>query len=95
MIARAAFELFEKEYSWARDVRSVTVTAIDLVSEDVPMQITLLEDPDAEQKREKLEKCVDKIRKRFGDTAIMPATILKNNDTNISPVKLLLPTGMV
>ena len=95
MIARAAFELFEKEYSWARDVRSVTVTAIDLVSEDVPMQITLADDPDDEQKREKLERCVDKIRKRFGDTAIMPATILKNNDTNISPVKLLLPTGMV
>lgn len=83
LIARAAFELFEKEYQWAKDVRSVTVTAIDLVSEDVPMQITLSEDPDAEQKRERLEKCVDAIRRRFGERAIMPAGILKQQSINI------------
>ncbi len=43
-IARKAKELFEKNYSWRNQVRSVNVGAINLVPTSWPQQLTLFDD---------------------------------------------------
>ena len=39
VIAKTAFQLFEKRYGWLHPIRSVTVQAINLIPQDTPRQI--------------------------------------------------------
>lgn len=41
IIAKTAFQLFEKRYGWNNPIRSVTVQAINLVPQDTPRQIDM------------------------------------------------------
>ena len=93
-LAKAAYELFLRSYKWDNMIRSVTVTAINLVDLNVPVQLDLFTDYSKIEKREKLEDCVETLRKRFGKNAIIPAAILQNGKTNLNPVKLIMPTGV-
>jgi len=78
VIAKAAFELFMRSYVWEKDIRSVTVRAINLTSSHTPEQLTFEADAEAVERREKLEDVVEDIRGRFGKYAIMPATLCQN-----------------
>ena len=93
-LAKAAYELFLRSYKWENMIRSVTVTAINLVDMTVPIQLDLFTDYSKIEKREKLEDCVETLRKRFGKNAIIPAAILQNGKTKLNPVKLIMPTGV-
>ena len=93
-LAKAAFELFSRSYKWDNMIRSVTVTAINLIDMNVPVQLDLFTDYSQVEKREKLESCVETLRKRFGKNSIIPAAILQNGKTNLNPVKLIMPTGV-
>lgn len=44
IIAKAAYYLFERNYAWRNQIRSVTVQAINLVPQDTPRQIGLFMD---------------------------------------------------
>ena len=44
IIAKTAFQLFEKRYGWNNPIRSVTVQAINLVPQDTPRQIDMFMD---------------------------------------------------
>lgn len=76
LLARAGEELFAARYSWARKVRAVTLSAINLESADAPRQISMFDDK-AQEKQLKAEEALDKIKARFGDGAIKPAALLK------------------
>lgn len=39
LIAKTAFNLFEKKYDWKNPIRSVTIQAINLVPQDTPRQV--------------------------------------------------------
>ena len=93
-LAKAAYELFLRSYKWENMIRSVTVTAINLVDMTVPIQLDLFTDYSKIEKREKLEDCIETLRKRFGKNAIIPAAILQNGKTKLNPVKLIMPTGV-
>lgn len=73
-IAQSAYKIFVKNYSWNRDIRSVTVRAINLVSENEAQQITLFEN--ASQKQEKVFKTVEEIRRKFGKNSICAASLM-------------------
>ncbi len=75
-IAKAAFSLFSEAYGWENPLRSVTVTAINLIPSDSPIQMGLFDDLREFQRAEKAENCARKIRERYGRNAILPATIL-------------------
>ncbi len=97
-IACAAYELFLKSYNWALPLRSVTVTAINLVEEsDSPQQLSMLDEDvlcdRRDEKREAIESCVDKLRSRFGDKSVQPATLLKPKCAKMNETKLTMPTG--
>ena len=65
-MARNAFSLFEKAYRWDKDVRAVTVTAINLCPENTPCQLDMFCDAELEYKLAKVDAVVDDLRGRFG-----------------------------
>ena len=69
-IAKAGFDLFRRRHSWNNDIRSLTISAIDLVPSDTPVQLDLWSDYSKHTRRLTLEKTVDDIRRRFGLNAI-------------------------
>lgn len=97
MIAREAFRLFEKSYRWDLPIRSVTVRAINLVSANLPEQLTLFVDATQTDKLERIDTVVEKIRDRFGKYAIQPATLCGKNlkIPTDREIELKMPTGMV
>ena len=75
IIAKEAFRLFARSYNWEYPIRSVTVRAIDLCSQDLPEQLQFFSDATAVDRKEKLETVVEEIRGRFGKYAIQPACL--------------------
>ncbi|MBQ8409643.1 MAG: DNA polymerase IV [Clostridia bacterium] len=75
-IAEAGLKLFEKNYNWFRPIRSVSIRAIDLVSEDVPQQLDVFTDARALEKRERLDGVVESLRGQYGSTIIRNAILL-------------------
>ena len=68
-IAHAAMELFLKSYNWQAPIRSLTVTATDLIDENSATQLSLLDDEVLRLRNESLDSAVDRIRSRFGQAA--------------------------
>ena len=78
ILAREAFALFCRSYSWGSPLRSVTVRAIDLVESDIPYQLDMFTDAAAIRRREVLDRTVEELRARFGPNAIRNAVLLRN-----------------
>ena len=69
-IARAGHDLFCRKHTWTNNIRSLTISAIDLVPADTPVQLDLWSDYSKHKRRVTLEQTVDDIRRRFGLNAI-------------------------
>jgi DNA polymerase-4 len=74
-IADAAFELFQKHYSWEHPIRSLGVRGAELVMEDIPVQLDLFHNQEKREKLEKMDRAVDDIRRRFGYFSVQRATM--------------------
>ncbi len=84
-IANEAFTLFQKQYNWAHPLRSITVGISALEPDDIPCQLDLI-DSDGREKREKLDKTVDELKARFGDTCVRRAVVLEEPElSGLSP----------
>ena len=95
-LAKAAYALFCKSYGWERPIRSVTVRAINLVDENIPVQLTMFCDAERIERQERLDAAIESIRSRFGKDAIKNAVLCQ--DIKMSPartVELIMPTGLV
>jgi len=69
-ISRAGADLFCQRHNWTYDIRSLTISAIDLVPSDTPIQLDLFADFTKHNRRIRLEETVEDIRRRFGLQAI-------------------------
>lgn len=78
LIAKKAFSLFLNGYDWKNPVRAVSVTAIQLVLENVPDQLDIFTLGNAPQKQEKLDIAVENLRSRFGERIVRNACLLYN-----------------
>ena len=76
MIAKKAHAIIQSNYRWSTPVRAVTVRAINLVPQGVPEQIDLFTDMRCVEKAEKLDDCIEEIRRRFGKRAVFQACLL-------------------
>lgn len=76
LIAEKARSLFAEHYRWATPVRAVTVRAIDLRPKDEPEQIDMFVDPRRVDRAERLDNCIEEIRRRFGKRAVYAATLM-------------------
>ncbi len=96
VLAQKAFELFVKHYKWHHHIRSLSVQAINLIEESLPLPFDLFTDHKALEKREKLDLAIENIRFRFGKEAIKNSVLLQdiklpsNLDAGVR-----MPTGMV
>lgn len=74
-IAEPGAQLFHRRYAWHNHVRSLTISAIDLVPENTPIQLDLWTDFSRYKRKLELERTVEEIRRRFGTTAINFASL--------------------
>lgn len=80
-LSKAAMELIEASWKIGTPIRMLTITALKLIPQDMATeQISLLGDSTLErEKRERLEKTLDGIRKKFGHGSILPSSVLGND----------------
>ncbi len=76
-IAEKAFELFADNYNWNNNVRSITVRAINLSDDSEPVQLDFLQDYTAHEKLNNAEEAIEKIRNKYGISAIDVAMSIK------------------
>ncbi len=76
-IARRAFAVFCRNYTWAKPIRMLCVRAIRLDEADCAEQITLLCPAEEMEKTETVDQTVDAIRRRFGRASITSAATLR------------------
>ena len=95
IIAKTEYRLFEQKYPWQNHIRSVTVQAINLVPQDTPRQIGLFMDCKKMDKIEKLDRCVEAIRQRFGKDSIRNGVLCQNLKMPPEKAEITMPTGMV
>lgn len=95
IIAKEAYRLFERSYGWEYPIRSVTVRAINLCSQDLPEQLQFFSDAATVERKEKLETAIEDVRRRFGKYSIQPACLCQNIKMPTDrEVELRMPTGM-
>ena len=70
IIAKAGFDLFCRRHTWNHNIRSLTISAIDLVEADSPIQLDVWSDYTRHTRRLNLERTVEDIRRRFGAQSI-------------------------
>ena len=89
----AAMELFKRHYRWYKPIRSLGICGSDLVPEGSIYQLSLFEDENSRTKLEQLERCIDRLRGRFGKYSVQRAVLMKerlksvnaNNDIGDAP----------
>ena len=95
VIARAAYALFKQRYQWSNPIRSVTVQAIRLLPQDTPRQIGMLIDMTRVEKQERLDRCVEYIRSRFGKDSIRNGILCQNMKLPAEHTPVTMPSGTV
>lgn len=75
-ILKAAMELFTGFYTWSRPIRSISLRAVDLVTEKDYMELSLFEDNEKLLAQENLAHTIDCLRRRFGHAAVIKASYL-------------------
>lgn len=76
LLAKEGIALLRKNYGFERPLRSVGIRAIRLEDAGSCCQLSFFEDEMQIIKQDMLETCVDGIRDRFGNTAIVRASLL-------------------
>lgn len=84
-IADFAFMLFKQNYTWDYPVRGLGVSVSDFVSGDE--QLDIFGDYFRYEKNDRLEKTVDKIRRKYGHEIIQLATIKKDEKLSHLDIK--------
>ena len=75
-IAKKAFKIFKSQYTWERNVRSVTVCVSNLCGNDGNVQMNFFSDNAENQKREKAAEAAYEINKKYGKNSVTYASLL-------------------
>lgn len=78
-ITNNAISLFERSYKMQRPLRSIGVSVSDFVHDNVPHQISILNNEERILQNEKLDKTLDNLKSRFGNYIVRPAVLLCDN----------------
>ena len=82
----AAMRLMRENWDWHKPLRSIGVRATDLLPASTPVQCSIFEDSERQEKRERLERSVDALRRRFGHYCVGRAVCVSDPTLrNISP----------
>jgi DNA polymerase-4 len=75
-ILQTAFGLFTQHYSWKEPLRSLGIQLSGLTGAADPYQLDLFFDVSAHQRQSQLDRTIDHVRKRFGKSSVLRASIL-------------------
>ena len=75
-MAKTAFSLFEKNYNWYYNVRALSIRAINLKNENLPLQMYFNDDYEKHEKQVKIDNAVLTLRKRFGEDAVFNCSLM-------------------
>ncbi len=75
-ISESAYKLFQSRYKWNKNIRALTVRAIDLEPDTIPYQIDIFSDHTRRERIQSLERAVESVRSRFGRNSIDTAALL-------------------
>ena len=81
-IGAAALALVRANWDLRQPIRMLTVTALEVSGEDEPEQLSMFEaaaPQKSDEKRERLERSLDAIRRKYGKNSIAAADVLKND----------------
>lgn len=79
-IRQAAMEIIENAWQMSKPIRLLTITAINLTDETADEQISLFDAPPADrEKGESIEKAMDDIRRKFGNSSITFGQMIDND----------------
>ena len=78
VISKSAQQLFKYRYTWEKDVRAISVRAINLISSKEARQLDFEYDYSFIDKKEKLDVAEDEISMRFGRDALKPMSLVRN-----------------
>ena len=78
-IYEMALGIVERSWKIGNPIRLLTVTAINLTDESDGGQISLFSDMAGDDKQESLERTLDELRQKYGESAVKPAVVLKND----------------
>ena len=82
----AAMRLLRENWDWHKPLRSIGVRATDLLPASTPVQCSIFEDSERQEKRERRERSVDALRRRFGHYCVGRAVCVSDPTLrNISP----------
>lgn len=90
-IARIAFDLFKRNYSWPKPLRSIGVRGADLCPADCAVQLGFFSNEEKREKLEHIDKAVDTLRQRYGYRSVQRAVVCWNGQdiTSVHPGKCL------
>ncbi|WP_414150296.1 DNA polymerase IV [Acetobacterium carbinolicum] len=94
-IARAAIDLFVRNYDFSSDIRSMGVRVTDLVPDSTPIQLDLFGNEELRVRQARLDDTIDGLRKRFGNLAIRRALTIDDQMGNLDAKKdhVIYPIG--
>ncbi len=84
-LAKLAYKLFCKRYDWSSNVRALSVRAIALQPAEQPVQLDLFSEAQTVSRQNKIDRAVDDIRLRYGETSVRNAVLLQ--ELNMPRVK--------
>ena len=79
-IMNAAMELFRDNYDWSHPIRSLGVRGADLVTADIPVQMSLFMNEEKRAKQEKMDKAVDEIPATVWDISVYSGHYVSRQD---------------
>lgn len=79
-IRAASIEIIRQSWRLSDPIRLLTITAINLTDESESEQLSLFDtDAESREKGESIERTMDDIRKKFGDSAVTFGSVLDND----------------
>lgn len=75
-LAETAMDLFRDNYTWDYNIRSLTIRAINLIKKGSYFQVDIFQDYKKHDKRERADKAIHQIRKRYGKNSVTFASLL-------------------
>jgi DNA polymerase-4 len=73
----AAMKLFAENYNWFRPIRSLGIRGAGLVAEGTAYQLNMFDDEVKRQRTQRLERCVDRVRRQYGHFSLQRAVLVR------------------
>ena len=74
-IAETAFDIFKRNYTWSKPIRSVGVRGSELVEAGAYLQLSAFEDDKKRERWERIDESMDKLRAHYGYMIIQRAIV--------------------